>query len=82
MIMSSNFKLIAIWVYGLILVLFGIFILIKPEIVAYLIGILFILSWINAILIFVLFFAKQFFVKNWEKIVKWEYKVLDKEKKT
>ena len=77
--MSSNFKLIAIWVYGLILVLFGIFILIKPEIVAYLIGILFILSWINAILIFVLFFAKQFFIKNWEKIVKWEYKILDKE---
>ena len=59
--------------YGIFFILFGILILIKPELLSYLIAIFFIIIWVNILILYFIFKPKK------EKdIIIWWYKIVKK----
>jgi len=60
-------------IYGIFFILFGILILIKPELLSYLIAIFFIVVWINILTLY--FILKP---KKEKDIIIWGYKVVKK----
>ena len=59
--------------YGIFFILFGILILIKPELLSYLIAIFFIVIWINILTLYFIFNPKKD-----KDITIWAYKIVKK----